>query len=80
MSVAVPPSADFKKFLDKQLLISINAKRKIIGTVRGYDNFMNLTLENCSEVRSDTEHIPMGTVVLRGSSIESWECLDKVNI
>ncbi len=81
MNKGVPkggPGAELKKFLDKRLDIQVNGKRRVIGTLRGSDLFMNLTLEDAVEVHSPTEHTSLGTVVLRGNAIETWQCLDKV--
>ena len=81
MSGGVPkggPGAELKKFLDKRLDIRINGKRRIIGVLRGSDLFMNLTIEDAVEFVSPTEQRRLGTVVLRGNSIETWECIDKV--
>ena len=70
--------AELKKFLDKRLDIQLNGKRRVIGMLRGSDLFMNLTLDNAVEFVSPTEQTPLGTVVIRGNTIQSWECLDKV--
>ena len=39
---------------------------------------MNLTIEEAVEVISPTEKEELGTVVIRGNSIEMWECIDRV--
>lgn len=31
---------DLRKYMDKKLDIRLNANRKIVGTLRGYDQFM----------------------------------------
>ena len=72
------PGAELKKFLDKRLDIQLNGKRRVIGTLRGTDLFMNLTLENAFEFVSPTEQRPLGTVVIRGNGIDTWQCIDKV--
>ncbi|OII74937.1 small nuclear ribonucleoprotein [Cryptosporidium ubiquitum] len=71
--------ADLRKFIDKQLYITLNGNRHIIGNLRGYDNFMNLVLENTTEV-SDTTKRSIGTTVIRGNSVIMWECIDKVKL
>ena len=81
MTTGVPkggPGAELKKFLDKRLDIHLNGKRRVIGTLRGSDLFMNLTLEDAVQFISPTEQLRLGTVVLRGNAIETWECIDKV--
>ncbi|KAK6589494.1 hypothetical protein RS030_203087 [Cryptosporidium xiaoi] len=71
--------ADLRRFMDKKLEMKLNGNRHIIGLLRGYDNFMNLVLENTIEV-TKSESKEIGTVVIRGNSILMWECLDKVKI
>ena len=58
------------------MAIKLNASRKVIGILRGFDQFMNLVLENADEVVSDTEMIRIGMVVIRGASILQLECLE----
>jgi len=69
---------DLKKYMDKRLDISLNANRKVVGVLRGYDQFMNLVLEECQETGPKGEKIQIGTVMIRGNSIILWECLDKI--
>mmetsp|Transcript_7789 Transcript_7789/g.23148 ORF Transcript_7789/g.23148 Transcript_7789/m.23148 type:complete len:88 (-) Transcript_7789:451-714(-) len=68
---------DLKRYMEKQLLIRIVGKRKVTGTLRGYDQFMNLVVENCVEILSLTEKQEIGTVVIRGNSIENFELRDR---
>ena len=72
------PGADLKIFMEKRLLITLNARRKIVGQLRGYDTFMNLTVDNAFEILKDEKQRKLGTVVIRGNSVLSWECIDKV--
>ena len=70
---------DLKKYMDKRLDISLNANRKVVGVLRGYDQFMNLVLEDCQETTvGKGEKLQIGTVMIRGNSIILWECLDKI--
>ena len=59
--------------------VKLNGNRHIIGLLRGYDNFMNLVLENTIEI-TKSENKEIGTVVVRGNSVLMWECLDKVKV
>ena len=70
---------DLKKYMDKHLDIKLNAGRRVIGVLRGFDQFMNLVLEECVEVAGKDEKNPIGTVMIRGNSVVLWECLDKIN-
>lgn len=38
-----------RSYLDKQVLLSLNKNRKVTGTLRGYDQFMNIVLADASE-------------------------------
>lgn len=71
--------ANLKKFMEKRLDIRMNANRHVVGVLRGYDNFMNIVLDNAIEV-APTEKNTLGTVVIRGNSIIAWECLDYVKV
>jgi small nuclear ribonucleoprotein G len=59
---------------DKRLKLSLNANRKIIGTLRGYDAFLNVVLE---DAESDNGQY-LGQVVIRGNSIVQFEGLERV--
>ncbi len=54
-----------RSYMDHQVSISLNKGRKVTGTLRGYDQFMNLVLDQA--VQEDGR--PVGLVVIRGSSI-----------
>jgi small nuclear ribonucleoprotein G len=73
---------DLRKYMDKKLDIRLNAGRRIYGVLRGYDQFMNLVLEDVYEFESGNEkgnQIPLGTVMIRGNSVVLWETLDKIS-
>ena len=69
---------DLKKYMDKRLDVSLNANRRVVGVLRGYDQFMNLVLEDFQESLSKGERVSIGTGMIRGNSIILWECLDKI--
>ncbi|KAF8821179.1 putative small nuclear ribonucleoprotein G [Cardiosporidium cionae] len=86
------PPADLRKFLEKRLAgfekisifsslfvrtVYINGNRHVVGVLRGYDNFMNIVLDNTLDIRGQ-EKQEIGMVVIRGNSIVYWECLDRV--
>lgn len=64
--------------MDKSLSIQLNASRKIIGTLRGYDIFLNLTLDDTIQIDKTGDKIQVGSAVVRGNSIQSIEVLDKI--
>jgi small nuclear ribonucleoprotein G len=59
---------------DKRLKVSLNGNRTLVGTLRGYDAFLNVVLE---EVDSQ-EGQYLGQVVVRGNSIIQFEGLERV--
>ncbi len=54
---------ELKKFMEKRMAIKLNANRKISGVLRGFDQFMNLVLEDTVEEVSATERNDIGMVV-----------------
>jgi small nuclear ribonucleoprotein G len=64
--------------MEKRLNIRLNANRTVRGVLRGYDEFMNLVLDNTEEVVSADEVNELGMVVIRGNSIIEIESLDKL--
>ncbi|KAK7321810.1 hypothetical protein VNO77_32772 [Canavalia gladiata] len=71
-----PP--DLKKYMDKKLQIKLNANRMIVGTLRGFDQFMNLVVDNTVEVNGNEKN-EIGMVVIRGNSVVTVEALEPVN-
>eukprot|EP00615_Pteridomonas_danica_P007652 CAMPEP_0114360622 /NCGR_PEP_ID=MMETSP0101-20121206/24001_1 /TAXON_ID=38822 ORGANISM="Pteridomonas danica, Strain PT" /NCGR_SAMPLE_ID=MMETSP0101 /ASSEMBLY_ACC=CAM_ASM_000211 /LENGTH=64 /DNA_ID=CAMNT_0001504949 /DNA_START=1 /DNA_END=195 /DNA_ORIENTATION=- len=64
--------------MDKHLAIKLNASRKVSGILRGYDQFMNMVLDETVEEKSATERNDIGMVVIRGNCIIQFECLDRI--
>ena len=52
----------------------MNGNRKLIGTLRGYDAFLNVVLEDVEKVEGGY----LGQVVVRGNSIVQFEALERV--
>jgi len=71
MSKVQPP--ELKKFMDKKLSVTLNANRHVTGVLRGFDQFMNLVLDQTID---DNEKSEIGMVVIRGASIVLLECLE----
>ena len=46
------------------------------GVLRGFDQFMNLVLDDSQEIVSDKEKNEIGVVVIRGNSIIQMELLE----
>ncbi|EIE18269.1 small nuclear ribonucleo protein polypeptide G [Coccomyxa subellipsoidea C-169] len=68
-----PP--ELKKFMDKKLSVSLNANRQVTGVLRGFDQFMNIVLDNAVDEKNKTD---IGMVVVRGNSIISLEALERL--
>jgi len=65
-----------RTFMDKQLSLKLNGNRQVTGRLRGFDEFMNIVLDNCKAAGSDED---LGMVVVRGNSVVQFECLEPVN-
>ncbi|CAI5947677.1 unnamed protein product [Closterium sp. NIES-64] len=68
---------DLKKYMDKKLSIKLNANRTVVGVLRGFDQFMNLVLDNTVEMSGD-DRTDIGMVVIRGNSVIMIEALESV--
>ncbi|KAA3465078.1 putative small nuclear ribonucleoprotein G [Gossypium australe] len=55
----------------------LNANRLVVGTLRGFDQFMNLVVDNTVEVNGN-EKTDIGMVVIRGNSVVTVEALEPV--
>ena len=53
--------------------MTLIGKREIIGILRGYDDFMNLVLDNAKEMVDDKQVGNIGFIVIRGNSIVQIE-------
>lgn len=71
-----PP--DLKMYMDKKLQIKLNANRLVTGTRHGFDQFMNLVIENTIEVNGNEKN-EIGMVVIRGNSVVMIEALEPVS-
>ena len=56
------------QFMDKKLFVHLQGGRKVSGTLRGYDIFLNLVIDDAVEETTPGQKHPIGTVV----------CLDAV--
>ncbi|KAG5606492.1 hypothetical protein H5410_027984 [Solanum commersonii] len=53
-----------KKYMDKQLQIKLNANRQVVGTLRGFDQFINLVIDNTVEVNGNDKNNKDGILEL----------------
>lgn len=61
--------------MDKRLSIKLNANRHVSGTLRGFDQFMNMVLDQTVDEKLKAD---IGMVVIRGNSVITIEALEPV--
>lgn len=49
--------------MDKKLFVHLQGGRKVSGTLRGYDLFLNLVIDDAQEETTPAQRHPLGTVV-----------------
>jgi small nuclear ribonucleoprotein G len=54
---------DLKMYMDKRLAVRLNASRNVVGVLRGFDQFMNIVLDEAVEVLAAQEKHDIGMVV-----------------
>ena len=55
--------------LGKTVLIKIKGGKVIRGTLQGFDQHMNLTLEQSDEILEDGKTNLLGTIIVRGDNV-----------
>ncbi|KAJ2177361.1 hypothetical protein EV181_006562, partial [Coemansia sp. RSA 532] len=73
-----PAAPELKLYMDKKLRLELNARRTVIGVLRGYDAFMNINLADAHEVIDNDQTTPIGHAVIRGNSIVAIEALEPI--
>ncbi|KAK7182425.1 hypothetical protein DPSP01_013655 [Paraphaeosphaeria sporulosa] len=62
---------DLGKYMDKELTVKFSGGREVIGTLKGYDQLMNLVLDEVKEAVIDeegnTRYRKLGLIVARGT-------------
>jgi Small nuclear ribonucleoprotein (snRNP) homolog len=66
----VMPLALLEKSMDKRISLLLKDNRILEGKLTGYDDYMNMVLEETEE-RSQDQERRLGTVVLRGNNVVS---------
>ncbi|KAJ5294920.1 hypothetical protein N7499_002677 [Penicillium canescens] len=64
---------DLNKYMDKEVQVKFNGGREVSGTLKGYDQLMNLVLDDVKETMRDDEGNKttrsLGLIVARGTLI-----------
>ncbi|OJJ62883.1 hypothetical protein ASPSYDRAFT_41589 [Aspergillus sydowii CBS 593.65] len=64
---------DLNKYMDKEVRVKFNGGREVSGTLKGYDQLMNLVLDDVKESMRDDEGNEntrsLGLIVARGTLI-----------
>ncbi|KAJ4373158.1 U6 snRNP-associated protein Lsm7 [Neocucurbitaria cava] len=62
---------DLSKYMDKQITVKFSGGREVVGTLKGYDQLMNLVLDEVKEALTDEEgnvrYRKLGLIVARGT-------------
>ena len=67
----VMPLALLEKTVDKRISLLLKDGRVLEGKLTGYDEYMNMVLEEATEKTATAEERRLGTVVLRGNNVVS---------
>jgi len=55
--------------------VKLNGNRKVTGTLRGFDQFLNIVLDEAVDLATKES---MGTIVVRGNSVLLLEPLERL--
>lgn len=67
----VMPTALLEKSVDKRISLLLKDGRVLEGKLTGFDDYMNMVLEETVERTPSEEERRLGTVVLRGNNVVS---------
>ncbi len=62
------------QFMDKKLFVHLQGGRKVSGTLRGYDLFLNLVIDDALEETNPAQKHPIGTVVSSPATLTCSVC------
>ncbi|KAK0070401.1 small nuclear ribonucleoprotein G [Biomphalaria pfeifferi] len=65
-------------YMEKVLTLKLNGNRKVTGTLRGFDPFMNLVVDDAVEETKSGEKRNVGMVVIRGNSVVLLESQERI--
>jgi len=55
--------------INKNVLIKLKGGKTITGTLQGFDQHMNLLLDQSEEIPSEGDSISLGSIVVRGDNV-----------
>ena len=55
--------------INKVVLIKLKGDKTIRGNLHGFDQHMNLLLDQSEEIPSDGDSLTLGTIVVRGDNV-----------
>ena len=64
----VQPLQILEKSLNKKISLILKDDRVLVGTLVGYDDYMNMVLEDTEETQGEQVR-RVGTVILRGNNL-----------
>ncbi|KAI4141495.1 MAG: hypothetical protein LQ340_007629 [Diploschistes diacapsis] len=71
---------DLTKYMDKEISVKFNGGREVTGTLKGFDQLMNLVLDDTKELTRDDEgnesSRSLGLIVARGTLLVLISPLD----
>jgi len=69
VSMSDAPIRLLEESLGKIVLVKLKGDRRIRGRLEGYDQHMNLFLEDAEEILSNNETRSLGPIILRGDNV-----------
>ena len=58
-----------EEILDKVVLIKLKGDKVFRGSLQGFDQHMNLTLNDSQEILQDDKTKDLGTIIVRGDNV-----------
>lgn len=75
------------KYVDKEIRVKFMGGREVVGTLKGYDQLMNLVMDDVEEIKHDPsngnttgERRTLGLAVLRGTNLTLISPVDGFDI
>ena len=78
MSASKNALPDLKRYMDKKVDLKLNGNRSVSGVLRGFDQFMNIVLDETLEETTEGDKNELGMVVIRGNSVMNVEVMSSM--